>query len=193
MQEIASGAQKGSLPWPPQPGIQAVSHVWIACTLLLWQHCSCCMLVGRADPYPSVRCVLDCCQYFGMRNFQWGALTGAVRLEGEFQNGTCQHWYQQGRLISHRWLLPLSQSLGESWLIPDSGRCFKINKWVSFTCDLCTIQTGGFVLVSGSVEFAHEPFNSGFSVPYSFIIFLDIIPVDFQSPVFWGPPLLCKI
>ena len=30
------------------------------------------------------------------------------------------------------------------------------------------------------------PFKSRFSVPCSFIVFLKVIPIDFQSLVFWG-------
>ena len=34
------------------------------------------------------------------------------------------------------------------------------------------------------VNFAHDPFKSGFSIPYSSIVFLGIFLVDFQSQVF---------
>lgn len=36
-------------------------------------------------------------------------------------------------------------------------------------------------------ESACKPFKRvDFSAPYSFIVYMDIIPIDFQSPVFWG-------
>ena len=41
-------------------------------------------------------------------------------------------------------------------------------------------------MVLGLSEFAHDPFKSGFSIPYSFIVFLGTFPVSFQSQVFGG-------
>lgn len=69
--------------------------------------------------------------------------------------------------------------------LPLRADTFKVNKWFSFTYGLCTIQVGvlhwflGWVSVCG-------PFKSRFSVPCSFIVFLKVIPIDFQSLVFWG-------
>ena len=81
----------------------------------------------------------------------------------------------------------VSQSLGSiltgSCL---SSRCFKINKWVHFTCGPRAFQSGAFALVWGSSEFDHGPFKRGFSIPCSAIVFLDIFPIGFQSQVFWG-------
>ena len=34
------------------------------------------------------------------------------------------------------------------------------------------------------VNFAHDPFKSGFSIPYSSVVFLGIFLVGFQSQVF---------
>ena len=67
-----------------------------------------------------------------------------------------------------------------------SSQCFKGSKWVSFACVLCVFQTCVFELVSRLSESARKHFKSWFPIPYSLIIFLDIIPINFQSPVFEG-------
>lgn len=55
-------------------------------------------------------------------------------LEGEFQNGTHQHWHWQGSLKVQKLCLPVSQSLGS---IPTdsslSGSCFKVSVYPSPT------------------------------------------------------------
>lgn len=66
-----------------------------------------------------------------------------------------------------------------------SGRHSKLSTWVSFTCGLHPFLSGVFALVSGLSESVHEPFKSGFSFPYSSIVFLGIFNVGFQSQVFW--------
>lgn len=66
-----------------------------------------------------------------------------------------------------------------------SSRRLKTGKWISFTYGLSTFQIGAFVLVTRLCQSTHEPFQSGFPVPYRFIVFLNIMPIDFQSQVFW--------
>lgn len=63
---------------------------------------------------------------------------------------------------------------------------FQISEWVSFICGLGAFQTGVFTLFFRAGEFAHKFFKCRFSVPYSSVDFLDIIPVGFQSQMFWG-------
>lgn len=82
--------------------------------------------------------------------------------------------------------MPVSQSLDKVPAVScSSGRCLNTSKWVSFTFGLSTFQIGAFVLASRLSQFTQVPFKSGFSVPYSFIVLLNIFPNDFQSPVFW--------
>ena len=100
---------------------------------------------GRGYHIVSCEAWLRCRGGWGSK---WGVPTGANRLEGEFQNGTHQHWNQQGSLRLEKWLPPVSQS-PES--IPTrsclSSRCFKISRWVPSTYGSCTFQSGVFVLV----------------------------------------------
>jgi len=48
-----------------------------------------------------------------------------------------------------------------------------------------SFQIGVFEMFSRSSDSAHEPLYN-FSSRYSFIALLNIIPMDFQSLVFWG-------
>ena len=72
-----------------------------------------------------------------------------------------------------------------------SCRCFKINQWVSFPYGLCNFQTGIYVQGSCASEFFSEPFKSTFSVPYSSMAFLYVIPIGLQSKAFWT--LICPV
>ena len=67
-----------------------------------------------------------------------------------------------------------------------AGRCFKINKCITFTYGLDTFQTVAFVLDCQVGESACKSFKSGISIPYSPLVFLDVSPVGFQSQMFWG-------
>lgn len=66
-----------------------------------------------------------------------------------------------------------------------SCRCFKINKWISLPYSLGDFQTGIFVQGSSANEFVREPCKSRFSVPYSSMVFLDVISVYLQTQEFW--------
>lgn len=54
-------------------------------------------------------------------------------------------------------------------------------------CGLLTLSCYGMIMA------AHEPFKSGFSVSCSSTVFLDILPIDFQSQVFGGSSVIYSI
>lgn len=86
-----------------------------------------------------------------------------------------------------KWLLPVSQSSGRVLAVSSlSCRHSKISQWVSITYGLYAFQSGVFVLVSRLSECVNESFKSGFSFPFTSIVFLEIFPVGFQIHVFWG-------
>ena len=120
----------GSQRYNPEIVSQVVSPMWAVCAFLSWwDHSYCCSaLVGRALAPLAVRP---------------GRGTG---LAGLSAGHAC--WCQQVRGRISQWLPPVSQSPGG---VPTgsclSGRCFKISKWVSFTCDPRAFQSGVSVLV----------------------------------------------
>ena len=88
-------------------------------------------------------------------------------------------------LAIYMFSLEKCSSWEESQLSCLSGGCFKVCKWISFIYHLCAFQIGCFGLVSGSSE-SHKLFKSGVSILHSFLIFLNIIPIDFQNLLFMG-------
>lgn len=50
-----------------------------------------------------------------------------------------------------------------------------------------------FALVSGLIWVCAQAFKSGFSIPYSFIVFLNAIPLPFRAGCFGGLSLLCSL
>lgn len=66
-----------------------------------------------------------------------------------------------------------------------SSRCFKISRWVSLT--IIYVLFNLVICANFNVEVdSIKPLKSRFSVLYSFIDFLYIIPIGLQSQVFWG-------
>ena len=47
------------------------------------------------------------------------------------------------------------------------------------------------MLISGYKESVPQPLKSGFSILYSFVVFLNIIPIDFSKLGFLGAHLSC--
>lgn len=70
-----------------------------------------------------------------------------------------------------------------------SERCFKR---ISVTYGLSVFQTGVFILGPGARESVCKPFQD-VSVPYSTVVFLDIIPLVFKARPFGGSSLLFRI
>lgn len=72
-----------------------------------------------------------------------------------------------------------------------SGRYFKISNCISFRYVLDTFQAAAFVLGPGVSDSVHRPLKSMFSVPYSSMAFLYVIPIGLQSKAFWT--LICPV
>lgn len=100
------------------------------------------------------------------------------KIEGECKNGTswCLHPQRMSQLIPG-----------------PSGRCFKVSKWVSFTCNPVTSQISIFVLVPGMSKSACEPLIGNISDSHSPPVSPDISLFDFQSQCFGGLISLVQI
>ena len=85
-----------------------------------------------------------------------------------------------------KWCLPLlslEKVPAGSWL---SSNHFKISKWVSLAYGLGTLQILALALALSTNWSLHKPFKSSSSIPYSSMVLLDLVPIDFQNQAFEG-------
>lgn len=62
-----------------------------------------------------------------------------------------------------------------------------------FTYGVGAFQIAALVLAPGCIsECAHKAFKGRFSIPYSFVVLLDVLPISFQSQIFGGLALQCR-
>lgn len=148
-------AQKCNSPWPPEPGAQNTSLLWFVPAHWLW----------HGEPW------LQCA------------------------GKGCSHWSEQARRWcdneTHQLLAPTRQkentkiALASAFIlrVPVGfcfcGRCFKINKWVSFVYSLGAFQTVASVLCSRMSGFMYKPFKSRFFFPCSHLVLLEVNTVGF--------------
>lgn len=108
-------------------------------------------------------------------------VTGAHRIEGEFQNCARQHCHYQGRLRSENcsWqclspggaTLPITPSPADTSRLMSGSPSPTVCEFFSLVFLCCFLD---------QVKFLHEPFKSIFSIPFSSIAFLDIFIIGFQ-------------
>lgn len=134
---------------------------------------------------PSCHALLQCGIGQGSK---WSTPTGSIRFE------RVPEWYSsEPSLATQNEITKMTSARVCLWRAFQqypaflANRHFKISKWEMFPSHkVQKLQVGVFVLVLGVTQSVCEPFKSRVFIPYSSMVFLNVILVGFQSQTFGG-------